>query len=168
MAIAWLVVALASSASARADAAEILKLTPDQQSLILRVAQQELTRHRNGWKPSTPLCLRVGVIQDDALREPRIPPRLLRSLKGGGRKVVSFDRCVVTVGDTDRRYRDPEGKPAYLLFVNVSIEDTDSATVSVTLADSECEPLACTATDLYGADKTKRGWTVEYRDRALH
>ena len=162
-----MVVALASLASGKADATGNLPLTADQQSLVLRVAREELSSPRSkGWKPITPLCLRVRVEQDEpeASREAQIPRELLRRLNTGGRKVVAVDWCIVKNGDQDVRYRDPEGRAAYLLDVGIfrAGQGAESARVEVNLTDQECVPLACDLTTWYAAQKTKRGWTVEY------
>ena len=161
-----MVVTLTSLAFAKAGAAGGIPLTADQQSIVLLAARQELSSHRNkGWKPSTPLCLRVRVEQDqeELSREAQIPPELLQRLNTGGRTVVAADRCMVKSGDQEVRYRDPGGSTAWLLDVGVFRGDkAEPASVEVNLTDRECLPLACDSTTLYHAQKTKRGWTVEY------
>jgi len=163
-----MVVTLASWASGKAGAAGSIQLTADQQSIVLLAARQELSSDRNkGWKSTTPLCLRVLVEQDEeeVSREAHIPPGLLQGMNSGGRKVFAAGRCIVKSGDQEVRYRDPEGRAAYLLDVGIFREGkgSESAQVEVNLTDHECVPLGCDLTTSYDAQKTKRGWTVEYR-----
>jgi hypothetical protein len=164
-----MVLALAFATADRASAEGSAQLTADQQSIVVLSGRQELSSPRNkGWKPSAPLCLRVRVGQDgeEESREVRIPPELLRRLNTGSRTVVPVDRCIKS-GDQDVRYRAPGGRAAYLLDVAIFLsgKGAESARVEVNLTDRECVPLACNLTTWYDAERTKRGWTVEYNSQ---
>jgi hypothetical protein len=169
-----MVLAVASMTVGKAVAETSPQLTPDEQSLVLLAIRTELTSHPNGWTSRITLCLSIMTQkEDEAPRQAQVAPEMLRILNDHDRKVVPFDRCVTREskdrdGNREIRLRDAtNGSPAYLLQVEVSgvPEGSGSASVEVTLMETECAPFSCDISDFYAAKKTKQGWAIKYKGR---
>jgi hypothetical protein len=106
------------------------------------------------------------------MRRVQSPLEVLRRLNTEGRTVVAADRCIErtssgTRGNGEIEFRAPNQSPAYLLEVEIpkTLGGSGSASVSISLKDKECAPLACDSIDTYTAQKTRNGWTVTYEGR---
>jgi hypothetical protein len=168
-----MVLALTSMIAGRVSAQTGPQLTPDQRSVVLLAIRAELTSRPRGWTARTSLCLRIEVREAKGpSREARVPPEVFRRLTAGGRKVVAADQCVTRLTEAaygnDIHFLDANRRPAYMLDVAIAnaAEGSDTG-VEVSLAESQCAPLACNGPDIYTATKTKRGWTITYKDKVL-